>query len=78
MISTAGTGINSVRAADRLLDAIEEFDDTFAHDPDRIRALLKAANVTPPALPDFEFLFFEESYGVREKTTGAVIDLFRR
>ena len=78
MISTAGTGINSVRAADRLLDAIEEFDDTFAKDPDRIRAFLKAANVTPPALPDFEFLFFEESYGVREKTTGAVIDLFRR
>lgn len=78
MISTAGTGINSVRAADRLLQAIEEFEDAFARDPERIGGLLKAANITLPAHPDFEFLFFEDSYGVRERTTGAVINLFCR
>lgn len=75
MISTAGTGINSVRAADRLLEAIEKCEEASVRDPGRITRLLTAARVTPPAHPEFEFIFLEDGYGVREKKTGAIIDL---
>jgi hypothetical protein len=75
MLSTAGTSYQSVRAADLLLDRLDEFERLAADEPARIKELLRAAGVNPPDAPDFEFVFLTDGYGVREKSTGAFIEL---
>lgn len=74
-LSTAGTSIHAKRAADDLLKRVMAFEDLSPNKRDHIAALLKKAGVTPPAMPKFEFVLLDLGYGVREKTTGAVIIL---
>lgn len=74
-LSTAGTSIEAKRAAGDLLKRVTAFEELSSNKPDQIAALLKKADVTPPATPEFEFVLLDLGYGVREKTTGAVIIL---
>lgn len=75
MLSTAGTSYQSARAADVLLDRIEEFERLAVDEPLRVKKLLRDAGVNPPDSPDFEFVFLTDGYGIREKTTGGLIVL---
>lgn len=75
MLSTAGTSLDSKDASAQLMRKVTNFEDLSANKPDQIAKLLREAGVQPPATPDFEFLFLDHGYGVREKATGAVIVL---
>jgi hypothetical protein len=75
MLSTAGTSIQSVRAADKLLERLENFEELCASSTSAVEKLLLQAGVQPPNAPHFVFQFLTDGYGVRETTTGAFIVL---
>ena len=75
MLSTAGTSIQSTRAADDLMDAIERFEEACRTAPETIEAMFAARGLLWPASPAFELVFLQQGVGVVEKKTGVVIGL---
>lgn len=72
-LSTAGTSSSSQRAADLLLDQVEDFEDQWKQAPDSIRAMIAAKGDVCPNTPDFEFIFTETTHGVLEKVSGTLL-----
>lgn len=75
VLSNAGTSINSSRGASDLLRRVHAFEAMWQVDPDRIMGLLSSTGAKPPPTPEFEFIFMTDGFGVRETTTGIVIEL---
>jgi hypothetical protein len=75
MLSTAGTSIQSTRAADSLIETLERFEETCRVAPDKIEAMFSARGLLWPESPAFELVFLEDGVGVVEHNTGVVIGL---
>lgn len=73
-LSSAGTSYDANRAASDLLGRVAAFSRSLS-DTQGTAARLRRAGVTPPSEPDFEFVLLQHGYGVREKSTGALIKL---
>lgn len=75
-MSAAGTSIQATRDADRLLDAIESFENNWNMDSSTLREVCKNHGVKLPQVPDFDFDILEGSGpGVFERHTGTFIPL---
>lgn len=74
-LSTAGTSMDAKHASRALMEKLTAFEKMKVEQPARIAELLKKAGVRPPAVPEFEFVLLDFEYGVREKSTGAVLIL---
>lgn len=69
-LSSAGTSIEAVLSADRLLDHVERFQAFLAANPDYLTKAMSEQGVSPPSCPDFHFAFFEDGgYGIIETQT---------
>ena len=75
MLATAGTSIQSTRAADRMLDAVEAFEAMCRDEPEKVEAQFARHGLLWPKRPAFEFVFLETGFGVVERSTGVVIGL---
>ncbi|MFT6659564.1 hypothetical protein [Maritalea sp.] len=75
-MSAAGTSVHATRDADRLLDAIENFENNWNMDSSTLREVCQNQGVKLPQVPDFDFDIPEGSGpGVFERHTGTFIPL---
>ncbi|WP_439486800.1 hypothetical protein [Blastomonas fulva] len=69
-LSTAGTSLRAVRAADQMLDTLKRFKNHLRHHPDYIAVAFQQKGIALPEKLDLHFTFLQSGYGVIEKTSG--------
>jgi hypothetical protein len=74
-ITTAGNSIKTTFLSNRILRALKHFQEEVNADPTQIIQLIRQHGGIPLDKPDFEFSFFQDGFGVIEKTTGFAIRL---
>ncbi|MFG1479976.1 hypothetical protein V5F53_15155 [Xanthobacter sp. V4C-4] len=77
LLSSAGTSVDSIREADRVVIAIEDFERRAAVDSNWLPRIFAANGITYPTEPKFAFTVGDEGVAVLEESTGAIIPLLR-
>lgn len=72
-VSTAGTSSAASRKANRIRHLLQEFDDNFEENSERLRAQLIARGIPATGKLGFEFSHFGNSFCVIETSTNAAI-----
>jgi hypothetical protein len=74
-ISTAGTSVQASMRSNRIMRALEIFEEHVLADPSPIIAFIRKHGGMPADPPEFEFSLFQNGFGVIEKTSGVPIGL---
>lgn len=74
-LTTAGTSVHAVQAANQILDRIEWFEKQLVADPAWLEGIMRERGVEPPATRQFTFLFLNSGYGVVEINSGFLVRL---
>jgi hypothetical protein len=72
-ISTAGTSSQASLCSMTIMRALAKFEEHVLADSSQVVAFIRKHGGTPGAPPEFEFSFFENGFGVIEKSSGIPI-----
>lgn len=74
-LTTAGTSLHAVQAADQILNRIEWFMEQLIADPEWLPTIMREHGLPPPEQPQIKFVFLNSGYGVVELTTKFLVRL---
>jgi hypothetical protein len=72
-IPTAGTSVRASVYSGRILKMLRQFKESVERDPSKLIAFIRECGGNPPDILEFEFSFFQNGYGVVEKSSGVPI-----